>query len=143
MNCTSHECPLPQAPEDRNCRTKDTVYEAEIEAENGARNKYIGGTSQELKNRICFHRSCNRHSHLSKSCELAKKAHQLTQRGQNYTIKWSIKEKSRSFRAGDKTCPLCNCEMYHILYSSDTNLLNCLKIMPCLHRKGAMLEGVK
>ena len=141
-NCTSSACPIPQAPVDRNCRSKDTVYEAEIEAENGAKHRYIGGTSQELKNRICFHRSCTRHLHLSKSCELAKKAHQLTERGLNYTIKWNIKEKSRSFRAGDKTCLLCNCEMYHILYSSGTNLLNYLKIMPCLHRKGAMLEGV-
>ena len=141
-NCTSSACPIPLASMDRNCRTKDTIYEAEIEAENGARNRYIGGTSQELKNRISFHRSCTRHPHLSKSCELAKKAHQLTERGLNFTINWNIKEKSRSFRAGDKTCLLCNCEMYHILYSSGTNLLNHLKIMPCLHRKGAMLEGV-
>ena len=39
-NCTSSACPIPQASTDRNCRTKDTVYEADIEAENGDRRTF-------------------------------------------------------------------------------------------------------
>ena len=56
----------------------------------------IGGTSQEIKNRINFHKSCNRHAHLGKSCELAKKEHELTRNGKTCTIRWHIKEKSKS-----------------------------------------------
>ena len=106
----------------------------------GNESLYIGGTSQEIKNRINFHKSCNRHPSLAKSCELAKKAHELTRNGKTYTIRWHIKEKSKSFRSGDQTCRLCISEMYHILFDERNNVLNKIKLAPCLHRKKYLLE---
>ena len=130
-NCrVANDCPLPDTNLGENCRTQNVVYEAITIDNTGNRNVYIGGTSQEIKNRINFHKSCNRHVHLGKSCELAKKAHELTSNGKTFTIRWQIKEKSKSFRPGDSTCRLCISEMYHILFDERSNLLNKIKIAP-------------
>ena len=140
-NCrVSNECPLPGSNLGENCRTQNVVYEAKITDNNGNENIYIGGTSQEIKSRISFHKSCTRHAHLRNSCELAKKVHELTKNGKTFTIRWQIKEKSKSFRPGDSTCRLCISEMYHILYDERNNVLNKIKLAPCLHRKKYLLE---
>ena len=142
-NCRNrNECPLPGANLGENCRVSDVVYEAQLTDSSGNESTYIGGTSQEIKNRINFHKSCNRHTHLEKSCELAKKVHEITRNGQTYSIRWRIREKSKSFKAGDKSCRLCISEMYYILFESRNNLLNNLKLAPCLHRKNKLLDDV-
>ena len=140
-NCrVPNECPLPGSNLGENCRTQNVVYEAKITDNNGNENIYIGGTSQEIKSRISIHKSCTRHAHLRNSCELAKKAHELTRNGKTFTIRWQIKEKSKSFRPGDSTCRLCISEMYHILFDERNNVLNKIKLAPCLHRKKYLLE---
>ena len=135
-----NDCPLPETNLCENCRTQYVVYDALTIDNTGNESVYIGGTSQEIKNRINIHKSCNRHVHLGKSCQIAKKAHELTRNGKTYAIKWHIKETSKSFKPGDQTYRLCISEMYHKLFGERRNLLNKLKLAPCLHWKNKLQE---
>ena len=103
---------------------------------------YIGSTSQELKNRVSFHRSCMRQTNMKNFCELSKEVHKIRNNNLPYSVNWKIIEKSKSFEAGDEYCKLCISEMYHILYNDKPNALNSLRMMPCLHKKKGMLADV-
>ena len=102
-----------------NCRTRNTVYKARIvyeQNDNVEEKNYIGATAQELKDRVAFHRSCNRNVSREKATELTKEAHRLQRNGTRYTIEWEILEKSASIRPGEKYCKLCISEMYWIIF---------------------------
>ena len=145
-NCTRIPCPLPGAEVGKNCRAKEVIYRAVIKTNNEQNldncRYYTGGTEQQLKDRVAFHRSCNLHERLEKSSELSKEIHRLRRAGETFEIKWSILEKSRKFRAGEKYCRLCIAEMYHIPFESNERSLNGLKLEACLHKRKAMLNNV-
>ena len=144
-NCVRAPCPMPGAEAGRNCKTSDIVYKASIQPDNeedGERG-YIGGTEQQLKDRVAFHRSCMRLEHLEKTSELSKEAHRIRRSGGNYTVKWSILEKSAKFEPGDSYCKLCIAEKYAILFQRDDRTLNDYKMERCLHKSKAMLGSVE
>ena len=141
-NCTRMVCPCPGADRMSNCRTKDVVYQATITNNANVAKTYRGSTEQELKNRVSFHRSCMRLESLKNYCELAKEAHKIRNLGQTYNVTWEILEQSKSFKAGDEYCRLCICEMYHILFDDGITALNDVRVMPCLHKRKAMLGEV-
>ena len=110
-NCQRVNCPRPGAEPGMNCRTRNTIYKAKIvyeQNDNMEEKNYIGATAQELKDRVAFHRSCNRSESREKATELAKEAHRLQRNGTRYTIEWEILEKANSIRPGenDRTDPL-------------------------------------
>ena len=145
-NCQRVNCPRPGVDPGMNSRTRNTIYKARIIYDQNdyvEEKNYIGATAQELKDRVAFHRSCNRNVSREKATELTKEAHRLQRNGTQYTIEWEILEKSASIRPGEMYCKLCISEMYWIIFRRNQETLNDLKMEPCLHKRKCMLNAIK
>ena len=119
-NCRVKEsCPL-----NGKCKTADIVYEASVQSSTGVAKKYIGSTATAFKTRYANHQTSMRHERHANATELSKYVWSLKRSEMEYSIKWEIKERARSYNNASKRCNLCTAEKLHILTADKSNTLN-------------------
>ncbi len=78
-------CPL-----DGNCLAKNIVYKAIVTTKSLHRKEYIGLTSTTFKERLSNHTQSFKKESLSHSTKLSKYVWYLRNKGEPFTIKWSL-----------------------------------------------------
>ena len=139
-NCRNKkECPL-----DEKCQIPSVVYRADIyDAQES--NIYAGHTENEFKLRQRDHMKTTKDVKYKSSSELSKKFWEMKDMGRSPKIKWSILQKARPYRAGQKNCDLCVSEKLYLIKLKDENLLNKKTefISKCRHRKKFSLGNIR
>ena len=118
--CKKEECPV-----NKECRVKDTIYEAVMIDSNQNRFRYIGKSSTEFIVRYRNHKKDIKNKVYEKSCELSKKAWELKEAGMEYKLEWKLRKLSKSYQPGEPFCRLCLEEINQIIfYNENEKLLN-------------------
>ena len=120
-NCRDKpNCPLPTNGE---CRSSSVVYKATVETieEN---KEYIGISEGEIKQRISNHKSSFRYESKRNATRLSQYVWKLKEEDKQFSIKWEILTKTRSYQPGNRNCELCICEKWYILTSDPNKILN-------------------
>ena len=98
------------------CKEDDIVYEALVKNQTKCTEfEYIGFTSSEMRQRKAGHDSDFKNK--TAKTPLSNKVKEIKSDGDQFTIKWTKIQKAKSYRPGNRTCALCNCETYHILFN--------------------------
>ena len=119
--CTCRDgCPV-----NKECKTKDTIYEAVIIDSKQNKFKYIGKSSTTFIERYRNHKKDIKHKVYQKNCELSKKAWELKDSGIEYKIEWKLRTLSKSYQPGAPFCRLCLEEVNQIIfYNEEIQILN-------------------
>lgn len=137
-NCRSKEsCPL-----NGQCLTDSLVYMATLSTDND-KYSYVGMTEGTFKKRFAGHGTSFRHERYKTATKLSEKVWQLKDQGSEYTIRWSIIRRGRTYVNGQKHCDLCTSEKMEILLrSKDPHLLNSRSeiLAKCRHKRKFGLE---
>ena len=142
-NCLNKvECPL-----QGNCLIKSIIYRGNVTTDNkNHENNYIGLVEPDFKGRERYHHYTFNKTDKETSTELSKYIWQLKRdESKNPKISYSVLEKSRPYKNGNKRCPLCLTEKYHIIFQpfKKLNKRNEL-ISKCRHEnKFYLRNGVK
>ena len=137
-NCTSviGECPL-----EGNCLTSGVIYRAEVVSENFGTETYTGLTKNTFKQRFYKHRDSFKTKSSETSTTLSTYIWQLKDRGEAFSVNWSIVDKGAPFNPATRICGLCNKEKYYIIFEPDGASLNKRSELfsTCRHRKQKLL----
>ena len=130
------ECPLPG-----DCRTKNVVYEANVTSE-GRRMVYFGQTEREFIVRYKEHEEAIRIETSSHATALSRHIWDLKKNGEEFTIKWKIKSRATTFKAGSKRCMLCLREKVAIATQRPSTLINYRSelLTKCMHEADFELQ---
>ena len=110
-------------PTGRTCLQKCFVDQTQADSANSR--KYLLGTSQDE-----FQTRCNSHTMsflkkgYEKETELSKYVLYLKDKGEDFTIKWSVAEKVCRYICGSRRCDLCLTEKLLIAKADPKTLLN-------------------
>ena len=137
-NCTSviGKCPL-----NGNCLTSGVIYRAEVVSNNYGVETYTGLTKNTFKKRFYKHRESFNKRSPETSTTLSSYIWQLKDRGEDYSVNWSIIDKGAPFNPATRVCGLCNKEKYYIIFEPDGASLNKRSELfsTCRHRKQKLL----
>ena len=124
------------------CTETDVVYKVDI-ITGSCTNTYIGST-QNFKERFNQHMSSLRLEKYKNSTCLSTHIWDLKEKGINYSLKWNIIAKAKSYNPEAKKCHLCITEKAKILYYRDEGLLNKRSeiMAKCRHRAKHKLAAV-
>ena len=119
-NCRKNDlCPLDGA-----CLTNNIVYKATITTSPGNAKVYIGTTEHSFKTRFNNHKVSFKHRKHSHDTVLSKYIWDLKDSDTDFSIKWSIVTRARSYRGNPSRCNLCLMEKLCILSADKSTLLN-------------------
>ena len=137
-NCTSviGKCPL-----NGNCLTSGVIYRAEVVSDNYGVETYTGLTKNTFKKRFYKHRESFNKRSPETSTTLSSYIWQLKDRGEDYSVNWSIIDKGAPFNPATRVCGLCNKEKYYIIFEPDGASLNKRSELfsTCRHRRQKLL----
>ena len=142
-NCRDKDnCPM-----DNKCLTDSVVYRADITASGSVQETkfYIGLTSGSFKQRFSAHKTSFTHEKYKDATSLSTYIWQLKSKGADYSIRWSIVRKVKSYKPGDRICALCLAEKAEILkHSKDKRSLNKRNELfsQCRHRRKFLLSSI-
>lgn len=141
-NCRAKEsCPLQGS-----CLTANLIYQAEVTtADDTMTKKYIGMTATSFKTRYNNHTKSIRDAVYSKETALSSYIWKLKTEKRDYSVKWSILKRAKSYNSGDKRCNLCLEEKMCIMRADPNNLLNKRSeiFSKCRHRNKHRLSNLK
>ena len=132
-------------PVEEKCQEESLIYQAEVKSEGNDAKYYIGLTEGKFKERMHKHNTDFRHEKYRNSTTLSQHIWNLKDKGQNYSIKWSIIEKVPKYKPSDKFCVLCTTEKRHILFNENDKQLNKASefISKCRHQNKFKLANIK
>ena len=137
-NCRRKEdCPVTGK-----CLSEGVIYQATVtRTDNMAQETYIGLTDNQFKTRYRNHTSSFRNASYKNSTELSKYVWQLKDSNIQFSIKWSILRKCKSYSNISKRCNLCLHEKYIIICQPQKCTLNKRNelVSTCRHRKKFLL----
>ena len=148
--------PTPTAPTNCNCRKKDTcplngecltpsiIYQATVTRHDSNKdNTYIGLTDNSFKTRYNGHVNSFKHSSKRNSTTLSQHIWSLKDKAIQYSIKWKILAKAKSFSTASKRCNLCIREKYFIICKPNMASLNTRNELAseCRHKKRHLLSN--
>ena len=90
----------------RNCLQKCFMYQAQVDSANSSK-YYLGTSEDEFKTRYNNHTNLFRNKGHEKKTELSKYVWELKDKGEDFTIKWSVAAKAFPYIYGNKRCYLC------------------------------------
>ena len=133
---------ISECPVNGRCTETDVVYKVDI-ITGSCTNTYIGST-QNFKERFNQHMSSLRLEKYKNSTCLSTHIWDLKEKGINYSLKWNIIAKAKSYNPEAKKCHLCITEKAKILYYSGEGLLNKRSeiMAKCRHRAKHKLAAV-
>ena len=82
------------------------MYQAQVDSAN-SRKYYLGTSEDEFKTRYNNHTKSFRNKGHEKKTELSKYVWELKNKGEDFTIKWSVAAKHSPYICGSKCCNLC------------------------------------
>ena len=88
---------------DGNCLQKSFVYQAQVDSAD-SRKYYLGTSEDEFKTRYNNHTISFRNRGYEKKTELSKYVWNLKDKGEGFTIKWSVAAKAFPYTCGSKRC---------------------------------------
>ena len=129
-------------PVNGRCTETDVVYKVDIITHNNA-STYIGST-QYFKERFHQHMLSLRHEKYKNSTSLSTHIWDLKEKHINFTLKWRIIAKAKSYNPEAKKCYLCIAEKAKILYHNGEGLINKRSeiMAKCRHRAKHKLAAV-
>ena len=142
-NCLkTHPCPL-----ENKCIRTNVVYKATIKSQDQDINdKFYIGCATDFKERYANHLSTFRNKDTKQECSLKEFVWKAKENNKLFTIEWDIVKQSHSYKAGDKTCMLCQDEKLTILENyKNKNLINKELLMneKCLHKAKYLIKNWK
>ena len=139
-NCRQKDsCPL-----SGKCLTESVVYQAIVKREDtGDEKSYVGHTEGSFKTRYNNHTNSFRNAKHRHSTALSKHIWQLKELNVDYSLKWNIIKKCRSYSNITKRCNLCLHEKFIIIYHPELCSLNSRNelLSACRHRKKFLLSS--
>ena len=93
-------------PMDGNCFQKCFLYQAQVDSSN-LREYYAGTSESKFKTRYNNHTMSFQNRGYQKETELSKYFWNLKDKGEDFTIKWSVAAKAFPYTCGSKHCDLC------------------------------------
>ena len=117
------------------CRASDAVYQVDVKGERSPEMTYYGQTIREFKRRWTEHKHAMMNENSPHATALSNYVHKLKKRGENFTIKCSIKSRASTFKNGAKRCMLCVREKVAIALHDPKTLLNTKSeiLHKCIH----------
>ena len=100
------------------------VYKATVTTSPGDARVYIGMTEHSFKTRFNNHKVSFKHRKHSHDTVLSKYIWDLKDSDTDFSIKWSIVMRARSYRGNPSSCYLCLMEKLCILSADKSTLLN-------------------
>ena len=142
-NCQKKE----QCPLENKCLDKSLIYSCNVkEHPTDEGSTYIGLTEKTFKDRWYKHRNSFKYESKANSTELSKKVWELKKKSINEPImNWKDLDHANSYVNGSNKCNLCITEKFHIITSSDMNLMNkkCELVSKCRHENKFILANYK
>ena len=135
-NCRkTEECPV-----GGHCLMEGVVYQATVECE-GESETYIGMTGTNFKTRWRNHTSTFRNTLQRNSTVIAKHIWDLEEANREYSLKWRIVARARTYNHVSDTCRLCLREKFFIIYKPEMSSLNSRSEIAghCPHKLGQLL----
>ena len=126
------------------CLTESVVYQAIVKREDtGEEKSYVGHTEGKFKTRYNNHTNSFRNAKHRYATALSKYIWQLKELNVDYSLKWNIIKKCKSYSNLTKRCNLCLHEKFIIIYRPDLNSLNSRNelLSACRHRKKFLLSS--
>ena len=108
-------------PMDGNYLQKCFVYQAQVDSINSS---YLGTSEDEFKTRCNNHTMSFQNKGHEKKTELSKYVWELKDKGEDFTIKWSVAGKAALYICDSKRCDLCLTEKLLIAKADLRALLN-------------------
>ena len=141
-NCSKDKdgpCPL-----NGECRASSIVYEATVKTEIEEK-KYVGICASEFKLRYNNHTASFRHRNKKNATELSKYIWDQKEKKMEYNISWKILARCSTYKAGCRSCDLCQTEKFIIATAERKNLLNCRSelVSKCRHKNKFLLSKWK
>ena len=126
---------------DGNCLLKCFVYQAQVYSAN-SRKYYLGTSEDELKTRYNNQTMSFRNKGCEKGTALSKYVWYLKDKGEDFTIKWSVASRASPYICGSKRCDLYLTEKLLITKADPRTLLNKRSeiVSKCRHRKKFTLK---
>ena len=117
------------------------VYQPQVDSAN-SRKYYLGTSEDEFKTRYNNHTKSFRNKGHEKKTELSKYVWELKDKGEDFTIKWSVAAKASPYICGSKRCDLCLTEKLLIAKADPRTLLNKRSeiVSKCRHRNKFALK---
>ena len=141
-NCqSSRQCPL-----EKKCLTKGIVYQATVTRQDNLKMEtYIGLTENSFKSRYTGHVSSFKDQKRRNATALSEYIWKLKEKNVQYSIKWKIVSKAKSYSTSSKLCNLCTEEKFFIIHRPEMSSLNKRNelISACRHRKKHLLSSYK
>lgn len=134
-----------QCPLENNCLAKGIVYQATVtRMDNHRVETYVGLADTPFKDRYNNHNCSFRHKSKWGATKLSGYVGPLVEKKVDYTIKWKVLAKCKSFSLGSKKCNLCIMEKYFIICKPQMATLNHRNELAseCRHKKNHLLSGV-
>ena len=139
--CKCQKQGIPECPVGGDCVSKNVVYKAAVTTHSGTEH-YTGLTSKTFKTRWKEHNSdfLNR---SRKGTLLSTFIWELKDRGEPFSIKWSISDKAPPFNPITKKCRLCLKEKWNIMFRPESATLNRRNeiFATCRHRLTQLLSN--
>ena len=112
------KCPL-----DQKCLTNDLIYNAEVTEADGKTRNYTGLASTTFKIRLGIHKQSFKNKDINQT-SLSKHIWNLKTKNIDYSLKWNILDRAKTYSPVTKTCALCLKEKYYILFNPTQADLN-------------------
>ncbi len=136
-NCRQKQtCPL-----DGKCLTKGIIYQATVTVSNNKEETYIGLTENTFKTRYTGHVHSFKHKEKRNATTLSEHIWNLKDNNIDFSIKWKIISKAKSYNISNKICNLCLEEKFFIICKPNLSSLNKRNELTsgCRHRRKYLL----
>ena len=137
-NCgaRSEECPL-----QGQCLLSEIVYKGVVSSREGEK-EYVGQTKNTFKNRLAKHTNSFKYSEKRVASGLAGHVWSLKDRKIDYSIRYSLLNRAKMFRRGDRRCELCITEKAYIAKQPPGELNKRSEVLNrCKHRDEHLLQN--
>lgn len=136
-NCRNKLCPL-----DGNCLTPGVIYQATVTRQDNHKDEtYIGLMEGPFKTRFNAHICSFRNEHQRSATTLSQYIWSLIDKKVQYSTKWKILARAKSYSTSSKRCNLCLTEKYFIISKPAMSSLNNRNelVSSCRHKRKHLL----
>ena len=141
-NCRKPE----QCPLNGECLAAEVVYRATVTtASSDQRMYYYGSTEGPFKQRYANHFASFSQEKYRNATELSKHFWEMKEKGTEFRVIWSIRQKAPPYSSASKRCQLCLREKLQIITADRRALLNKRSelVSTCRHRKNIFCRTLR
>ena len=131
------DCPL-----DGKCESESVVYQATVkELVSKEEENYLGLTGNTFKSRYGGHKSSFKNEKQTGETTLSMHIWDLKKKDKQFTIKWKVIDKAKTFNPVTKKCNLCLKEKFYIIFKPELGSLNKRNELGahCRHKRSLIL----